>query len=90
MHKIISNLTNYTCGPVLTCITGLSRQRNWYDSSKLLDEQQIKESGGHWKSLLPLPAFSALESGSVSRVNLGQTDIHVYIYIYIHLFFSRF
>ena len=31
-HKIVNNLTNYTCVVrVLTCITGLSRQRNWYD-----------------------------------------------------------
>ena len=69
MHKIVSNLTNYTWVGVLTCLTGLSRQRNWYDSSKLLDERQIKESGGRWQSLLPLPAFSAGESegGSASR-----------------------
>ena len=68
MHKIVSNLTNYTCADVLTCLTGLSRQRNWYDSSKLLDERQIKESGGRWQSLLPLPAFQgrvkvALQAG---------------------------
>ena len=30
-HKIVSNLTNYTCVGVLTCLTGLSRQRNWHD-----------------------------------------------------------
>ena len=68
-HKIVSSLMNYTCMGALTCLTGLF---NWYDSSKLLDERQIKESGGCWQSLLPLPAFSARESegGSASRVEV--------------------
>ena len=41
-----------------------------YDSSKLLDERQIEESGGCWQSLLPLPTFWARDSegGSASRV----------------------
>ena len=61
---------NYTCIGVLICVNGLLRQRNWYDSSKLLDEQQIKETGGRWQRLLPLPMFSAEENedGSASRV----------------------
>ena len=64
---------------VLTCLTGLSRQRNWYDSSKLLDERQIKESGGRWQSLLPLPAFSARENegGSASRVLFSGSSFSV-------------
>lgn len=41
----------------VTCITGLLRQRNWYDSSKCLDKRQIKLG----KSIVPLPRLPAGE-----------------------------
>ena len=61
--------------------TSFQGETNRTDSSNSLDEQQIKENGGGWQSLLPLPDLSR----KIEETLLAGYEVWRFFTIKIHL-----